>query len=208
MFAYGTYKDYRNHVPPLAPLDAAATRKLKHLTVASLAARHKELRYDVLRAELEIENLRELEDLVLDAIYQGLVEGKIDQQSQKVIVDFAIGRDVRDRDLLRIQEVLASWAARSSVLVRHIEEKVALARSEIKAEQMHRDEFDRRVKEIKENLRAIMEAQQDAEGRGGPGKRGGPGGGGLGGGGMGGGMGGQRRDPRQQPGGQMHGFFK
>ena len=43
-----------------------------------------------------------------------------------------IGRDVRDADLLRVQEVLASWVARSGSLVKLIEEKITLARSEIK----------------------------------------------------------------------------
>jgi COP9 signalosome complex subunit 7 len=90
----------------------------------------------------------------------GLIEGKIDQQSQKVFVDFAIGRDVRDGDLLRVQEVLATWVARSGTLVKLMDEKIALARSEIKVAQIERDEFDKRVKEVKDNLRAIMEAQE------------------------------------------------
>ncbi len=128
----------------------AAARKLKHLTVVTLAARHgKELSYDVLKKELDLESLRELEDLVLDAIYQGIIEGKIDQQKQKVYVDFAIGRDVREGDLLRVQEMLSNWVARSATLIKAIEDKIAVARTEIKAEQLHREDFDRRVKEIK-----------------------------------------------------------
>ncbi len=152
------------------------------MTLVSLSARHgQQLGYELLKRELDIDNLRELEDLVLDAIYQGLIEGKIDQQSQKVFVDFAIGRDVRDADLLRVQEVLANWVARSSSLVKLMEEKITLARSEIKVKckkrkplqvscvfinskvqvaQVEREEFDKRVKEVKENLRAIMEAQE------------------------------------------------
>jgi COP9 signalosome complex subunit 7 len=129
---------------------AAGARKLKHLTIVTLAARHgKELSYDILKKELDLESLRELEDLVLDAIYQGLIEGKIDQQKQKVYVDFAIGRDVREGDLLRVQEMLSNWVARSGTLIKAIEDKIAVARTEIKAEQLHREDFDRRVKEIK-----------------------------------------------------------
>ena len=180
-------------------------RKLKYLTLASLAARHGEVEYSVLHAELEVGELRELEDLVLDAIYQGLIGGKIDQQKQRVVVDFAIGRDVRDADLRRLQSVLDKWVARSATLINVIDEKIKVARSEIKAEQLHREDFEQRVKDMKENIRAIMEAQE-AEQRMGGGKRvqGGPG--------MMHGGGGQRRggDPRGQgrPGaGFKQGFF-
>ncbi len=75
---------------------------------------------------------------------------------------------------------------------------------------MHREDFDRRVKEIKENLRAIMEAQ-DADQRL-QGKRmqnaAAMGGVGIGVGGAGAGAGG-RRGPDPRGGGGMHGgFFK
>jgi COP9 signalosome complex subunit 7 len=83
--------------PGLPALEPPQARKLKQLTLASLAAKHSQLGYDLLRAELEIDSLRELEDLVLDTVYQGLIDAKIDQAQKKVIVDWAIGRDVRDR---------------------------------------------------------------------------------------------------------------
>jgi COP9 signalosome complex subunit 7 len=144
----------------LPALDEVKARKLKYLTLASLAARHGELEYSLLRSELEIEELRQLEDLVLDAIYQGLIGGKLDQQKQRVLVDFAIGRDVREEDLKQLQIVLSSWCSRATSLVAVIDEKIKVARSELQAEAMQRKDFERRVKEIKENLRAIMEAQE------------------------------------------------
>jgi COP9 signalosome complex subunit 7 len=56
----------------LPALDAVATKKLKHLTLVTLSARHgQQLGYELLKSELDMESLRELEDLVLDAIYQG-----------------------------------------------------------------------------------------------------------------------------------------
>lgn len=94
-----------------------------------------------------------------------------------------------------------------------IEDKIQIARSEIKVEQLHREEFEKRVKEVKENLRAVMEAQEaEARAAGGGGMRrpgAGPGGMGVGMGmgmGMGmhghqgaGGAGGRRGDPRMDP---------
>ncbi len=69
---------------------------------------------------------------------------------------------------------------------------------------MHREDFDRRVKEIKENLRAIMEAQEADQRM--MGKRVGGAAAAVGGGGAGAGG---RRDPRAGGAGGMHaGFFK
>lgn len=196
VFAYGTWLEY--HKAGLPALEPAQARKLRQLTLASLAARTSHLGYDLLRTELGLTELRELgaaemrgscfchadpslaEDLVLDTVYQGLIEAKIDQRSQQVIVDFAIGRDVRDVDLVRIQTVLKNWLARSTTIMKVIEDKISIARSEIKVEQMRREEFDARVKDVKENIRAMVEAQE-AEQRagmrrqlGGPGGPGGP----------------------------------
>jgi hypothetical protein len=186
-------------LPALGPVEA---KKLKFLTIVSLASKNGELSYDTLKKALQIEELRELEDIILDCIYQGLIGGKIDQQQQKLFVDFAVGRDVRDKDLKELQVVLTNWSNRSASLIKVIEDKIAVARSEIEVEKMRREDFNRRVSEVKENIRAIMEAQQDV------GKRQG----GMQGMHQGGGRQGGRdpRDPRNRGGGGgfKQGFFQ
>ena len=53
-------------------------KKLKHLTILTLATQRKTLPYDDLMAELDIKNVRHLEDLIIEAIYAGkyVVPGK------------------------------------------------------------------------------------------------------------------------------------
>ena len=46
-------------------------------------------------AELEISTVRELEDLVIEGISAGVVQGKLDQKSSHFEVDYVIGRDIR-----------------------------------------------------------------------------------------------------------------
>lgn len=46
-------------------------KKLKHLTILSLAIQKKTLPYDSLMSELDIKNVRDLEDLIIEAIYAG-----------------------------------------------------------------------------------------------------------------------------------------
>ena len=46
-------------------------------------------------AELGISTVRELEDLVIEGISAGVVQGKLDQKSSHFEVDYVIGRDIR-----------------------------------------------------------------------------------------------------------------
>ena len=65
------------------------------LTVVSLAEQSKLLPYTHLMQELHIDNVRELEDLVIEGISAGVVQGKLDQKSSHFEVDYVIGRDLR-----------------------------------------------------------------------------------------------------------------
>ncbi len=98
-------------------LSAVQERKLRQLSFVSLGARHKRIPYgmrlcqwlscchligscapasDMLKEALQIYDVRELEDLLLDTFYAGLVIGKIDAFAETVCVEFTIGRDVRE----------------------------------------------------------------------------------------------------------------
>lgn len=57
----------------LLQLTPTMEKKLKHLTILSLAIQKKTLLYDDLMAELDIKNVRDLEDLIIEAIYAGLL---------------------------------------------------------------------------------------------------------------------------------------
>ena len=68
---------------------------MRLLTVVSLAEQSKLLSYSLLMQELQIDNVRELEDLVIEGISAGVVQGKLDQKSSHFEVDYVIGRDIR-----------------------------------------------------------------------------------------------------------------
>lgn len=46
-------------------------KKLKHLTIVTMAIRNKCIAYSDLQRELDIRNVRELEDLIIESIYSG-----------------------------------------------------------------------------------------------------------------------------------------
>lgn len=46
-------------------------KKLQHLTIVSLAIKAKSIPYALLLSELDIDNVRHLEDIIIEAIYAG-----------------------------------------------------------------------------------------------------------------------------------------
>ncbi|XP_073866614.1 COP9 signalosome complex subunit 7b isoform X10 [Macaca fascicularis] len=65
--------------------------------------------YSVLLKDLEMRNLRELEDLIIEAVYTDIIQGKLDQRNQLLEVDFCIGRDIRKKDINNIVKTLHEW---------------------------------------------------------------------------------------------------
>ena len=65
--------------------------------------------YSKLLKELDMKNLRELEDLIIDVIYADIVRGKLDQKNNRLEVDYTIGRDIKPTDIDIIIQVLQEW---------------------------------------------------------------------------------------------------
>lgn len=71
LFAFGTYRQFLENKDKLIPLTPVMDKKLKHLTILTLATQKKTLPYDELMVELDIKNVRHLEDIIIEAIYAG-----------------------------------------------------------------------------------------------------------------------------------------
>jgi COP9 signalosome complex subunit 7 len=53
--------------------------------------------------------IRELEDLIIDAIYQDVITGKLDQKEQQFEVEYIIGRDLEPGKIESILVALKTW---------------------------------------------------------------------------------------------------
>ncbi|EFA78846.1 proteasome component region PCI domain-containing protein [Heterostelium album PN500] len=93
IFAFGTYVDYIKNKDSLPALSPQMTNKLRQLTIVYLSTISKVIPYTLLQEQLGIANLRELEDLIIDSIYQNIIRGKLDQKNKHLEIEFAIGRD-------------------------------------------------------------------------------------------------------------------
>lgn len=102
-------------------------RKLQHLTIVAMAVTSKRLPYDELLEALGLQNVRDLEDLIIDAIYADIVHGKLDQRKRHLEVDYAIGRDVRASDVGQIARTLQEWSGTCETVLQCIEQQIVRA---------------------------------------------------------------------------------
>ncbi|XP_007652412.1 COP9 signalosome complex subunit 7b isoform X1 [Cricetulus griseus] len=169
LFAYGTYPDYIANKESLPELSTAQQNKLKHLTIVSLASRMKCLPsgfcnchmtypqcipYSVLLKDLEMRNLRELEDLIIEAVYTDIIQGKLDQRNQLLEVDFCIGRDIRKKDINNIVKTLHEWCDGCEAVLLGIEQQVLRANQYKENHHRTQQQVEAEVSNIKKTLKA------------------------------------------------------
>ncbi|KAL6494131.1 COP9 signalosome complex subunit 7 [Orobanche gracilis] len=169
IFAHGTWSDYKSDSSRLPHLVPDQVLKLKQLTVLTLAETSKVLPYDTLMQELDVTNVRQLEDfLINDCMYVGIIRGKLDQLRRCLEVHFAAGRDLRPRHLGSMIETLADWLSTSESLLGSIQEKIKWADTMNEMDKKHRKEVDERVEEAKRtlSLKEVTNKQANIEFRG------------------------------------------
>ncbi|WAQ92655.1 hypothetical protein PtA15_17A137 [Puccinia triticina] len=99
IFAYGTWKDYRQRQAHLPKLNDQQLAKLKLLSILTRASHSRIIPYSELMEELEIGETQALEELIMDGIYSGLLGGRLDQKYSRLEVETSVGRDVKLRPL-------------------------------------------------------------------------------------------------------------
>lgn len=60
------------NVDKVISITPAMQKKLKFLTILTLATKQKAIPYDKLMEELDMKNVRDLEDIIIEAIYAGM----------------------------------------------------------------------------------------------------------------------------------------
>ncbi|OAE26826.1 hypothetical protein AXG93_215s1240 [Marchantia polymorpha subsp. ruderalis] len=149
LFAHGTWTEYKNNIHELPPLQPQQELKLKQLTVMTLAETAKVLQYDLLMQQLDVSNVRELEDLLInDCMYA---------------VQFAAGRDLRPGQLENMISTLATWLGNTENLLLTIQEKIKWADSMSDIDRKHKKEVEDKAEELRKSIKAEMElrGQQD-----------------------------------------------
>ncbi|EIW65085.1 uncharacterized protein TRAVEDRAFT_109231 [Trametes versicolor FP-101664 SS1] len=159
LFAYKTYADYIQHKDSLPPLNDAQTIKLKQLTLVSLAQDSRILPYNELLRVLDMPTVRDLEDLIIDAIYLDIVRGKLDQKEGQFEIEYTMGRDLEPGKLEQLLVSLQNWASTTAAVLATLDNKLSeLSNRTVTAKTM-KEVYDRGYQST---LKEVVDKQKEA----------------------------------------------
>ncbi|MGH0175804.1 UNVERIFIED_CONTAM: hypothetical protein FKN15_071501 [Acipenser sinensis] len=101
-----------------------------------------------------MKNLRELEDLIIEAVYSDIIQGKLDQRSQLFEVDLCIGRDIQRKDSSDIVKTLQEWCDGCEAVLSGIEQQVLRANQCRENHNRTQQQMETKVTNIKKTLKA------------------------------------------------------
>ncbi|MCJ1312711.1 hypothetical protein MMC25_006387 [Agyrium rufum] len=108
--------------PNLPSLSPAQELKLRQLTLLALSSSHATLQYDHLLSALSIPSIRDLEDVVISAVYAGLITAKLNPLQQRVdVISLSPLRDLPPNSLPSLVSVLDDWDSRCSFVLQDLE---------------------------------------------------------------------------------------
>lgn len=165
LFAHGTYQDYLKqkeelHLPEMTP---PQQKKLQNLTIVTLSLDSKCIPYDKLLKELDISNVRELEDLIIEAIYSDIIHGKLDQRNSCLELDFAIGRDILPGDVNNMITEFQAWSDSCANVLKAIETQIENANQQKTQHLAHSNAIEQEILNIKKSLKNQTNQNQDTD---------------------------------------------
>ncbi|KAM9979537.1 hypothetical protein ACTFIY_008794 [Dictyostelium cf. discoideum] len=160
IFAYGSFIDYKNKKDSLPQLTPQMITKLKQLTIVFLSSTSNVIPYSVLQEQIEITNVRELEDLIIDSIYQNIIKGKLDQKNKHLEIDFSIGRDVQPEQLDSMINCLNNWSSTSQKLLDDISGLITHSDKVHLQYRKEKEEFESKFEIAKSNIKNDLPSEQ------------------------------------------------
>ncbi|KAG5636927.1 hypothetical protein H0H81_006360 [Sphagnurus paluster] len=107
---------------------------------------------------LDMPTIRELEDLIIDAIYLDILRGKLDEKEQQLEVEYTMGRDLEPGKLEELLAALQNWAETTTAVLGTLEAKIQqISRETTAAKQMEQEQESL----LQANLKEVFEKQKD-----------------------------------------------
>lgn len=137
IFSHGTYAEYisgRSNGDGLPDLTDAQMLKLRQLTLLSLVRDRSNLTYSALQERLGLSSDREVESLVVTAIYAGLIVATLDPAREAVqVTGVAPLRDLAPDAVARMGVALTAWSDRCTSTLQDIDAQIAAIRAGARA---------------------------------------------------------------------------
>lgn len=125
IFAFGSYGDFVKQEADLPALSDAQRQKLLKLSVLRLAQSSSKISYEGLMEALHTANVRATEDVVIETIYAGLMDARLNQRERQLRVTSCIGRDVRFEEVPDIHAKLTRWKENTDRTIAALERLLA-----------------------------------------------------------------------------------
>ncbi|GJJ74498.1 COP9 signalosome complex subunit 7 [Entomortierella parvispora] len=151
IFAYGTFQDYQQNKATLPEINDVQRTKLQQLSIVTLSEQTRALPYNDLLTYLEIANVRQLEDLIMDAIYQNVINASLDQKLKLVEVHSAMGRDLRPGQAEVMVKILNDWTKTSESLLQTLSAKMAEVKENNERDKLAREAFEKEVEKARKD---------------------------------------------------------
>ncbi|XP_018907503.1 COP9 signalosome complex subunit 7b [Bemisia tabaci] len=162
IFTHGTYKQYLQNQSELPELSPPQKKKLQNLTLVTLASKMKCIPYSLLQEELDIQNVKDLEDSIIEAIYADIIVGKMDRKNSVLEVDSTIGRDVRPEELDSIVNTLKNWCESCETMLSSIDTQIRNANKEKNRQLTHKSMIEKEIQNIKITLKSQSKDTDEA----------------------------------------------
>ncbi|XP_027197367.2 COP9 signalosome complex subunit 7b-like [Dermatophagoides pteronyssinus] len=166
IFAFGTYQDYRKQKRDsphkLPDLSELMIIKLRHLSIVSLARCRRHIPYQILMQELDLDNIRQLEDMIIEVIYANVIKGTMDQRNNRVEIDRTIARDVREEDFQTITNVLNEWCRTCENILSNIEHQIQTANNYKEESTRSKQALETKIQSVRKNIKQSNNDTDDA----------------------------------------------
>lgn len=119
------------------------------------------LSYGDLSSVLQMSTVRELEDLIIESVYLGLLSGKLNQAKKVFEVAEVSGRDVRVSDISSMLATLTNWQSSSAHVMENIHERIVAADQDRQRAAKEKTDRERAAEEKFNIVRITLENEPD-----------------------------------------------
>ncbi|KAF5385574.1 hypothetical protein D9757_006731 [Collybiopsis confluens] len=106
------------------------------------------LPYPQLISALAMPSIRDLEDLIIDAIYLDILRGKLDQKEAQLEVEYTMGRDLEPGKVDALLNALKDWASTTSAVLATLDSQISSIASQTAAAKLEKAEYEAHVQQL------------------------------------------------------------
>ena len=160
MFAYDNYETYEANKSEYLELNEKKLNKLKLLTIIDLVSKSKVISYDEMMKAINVSTIKELEELIIQCINLDLINGKMDQKSKVLKVDYSVGRDVKKEDRNKFVEQLKMLRENVSKISEKVNKSIQTA---LKKKEDYCDSQEQFAKDIENAKKAVKKPMKPGD---------------------------------------------